>query len=140
MINIMKKQAFTLIEVMIVVIIMGLIASYALPKYTSVIEKMHAKNAQQTLLDLYGAQKRYKIDNGNYASDAGAMDLLDVEPKGSDQFYEPVVCDKIVDGKTIIAEISRASTNPGYTLQININAELTCINPVPPNICTKLGL
>ena len=71
----MKNKAFTLIEVLIVVLIIGILAAIAVPQYKKAVELAKTKNAWALLNSVYEAQQRYYLANGKYAAQ---FDMLDI--------------------------------------------------------------
>lgn len=69
----MKKQTgFNLIELMIVVVIIGVISSIAIPAYNDYIAKARRAQAQGALLELASAMERFFAENNTYCgSDNG---------------------------------------------------------------------
>ena len=64
----MKKQTgFTLIELMIVVLIVGILAAVAIPSYTAHIQKTQRVDGKQALAAMAAAQERFMIQNLRYA-------------------------------------------------------------------------
>jgi prepilin-type N-terminal cleavage/methylation domain-containing protein len=63
-----KAQGFTLIELLIVVVIIGILASIAIPKFASVKEKAYIAGMKSDLRNLVTAQESYFADNVTYAS------------------------------------------------------------------------
>ncbi|ACV27067.1 type IV pilin protein [Kangiella koreensis] len=61
-----KTKAFTLMEVMIVVAIVGILAAIAVPAYTEQIKKGKRNDAMQALLAASEAMERYKAANFSY--------------------------------------------------------------------------
>ena len=57
---------FTLIELLIVVIIMGFLASMAIPNFNKTMRKSREKQARAMLELAYDAQRMYRIDKGLY--------------------------------------------------------------------------
>jgi len=55
----MNCRAFTLMELMVVVIIVGVMALFAIPDYTKSVERAHRKDAEGNLLMIQAAQRVY---------------------------------------------------------------------------------
>ena len=62
-------KGFTLIELMIVVAVVALLASVALPAYTSQMEKSRRAEGQALLLEVMNAQEKYRNVNYTYTND-----------------------------------------------------------------------
>ena len=67
-----KQSGFTLIELMIVVVILGLLMAIAVPAYNDYITRAQRSAAQQFLLDVGQRQEQYLLDNRQYATLFGA--------------------------------------------------------------------
>jgi type IV pilus assembly protein PilE len=61
-----KKHGFTLIELMIVVVIVGILAAIAYPSYLSHVTKTRRTMAQSCLLELTQFMERYYTTNITY--------------------------------------------------------------------------
>lgn len=61
---------FTLMEVMIVVVIVGILASIALPSYRNQVIRGNRAAAQSMMMDLSNREQQYLIANRVYADDA----------------------------------------------------------------------
>lgn len=75
----MKKnqQGFSLIEIMVVVVILGILASIVVPKILSRPDEARIVKAKQDVLAIQNALDLYKLDNGFYPStDQGLIALV----------------------------------------------------------------
>jgi general secretion pathway protein G len=68
------KKAFSLMELMVVIIILGLLASFVLPSLTGKSEQAKSKIACIQMKSVGQALKMYKIDNSKYPD--GSLDDL----------------------------------------------------------------
>ena len=62
-------KGFTLIELMIVIVIMGIIAAIAFPSYEQYMRKSKRSEGHSVLLEVMRAQERYYTDELTYTSD-----------------------------------------------------------------------
>ena len=62
----MKRTGFTLIELMIVVVIIGLLASIAIPKFANTKEKAYIASMKSDLRNLVTAEEAYFADSTAY--------------------------------------------------------------------------
>lgn len=69
-----QKNGFTLIELMIVVVIIGILAAVAVPKFTEVSRSAKEAEAGPILKQLYTLQERYKQKYETYASDINDLE------------------------------------------------------------------
>ena len=63
-----ERQGFTLIELLIVVVIIGILAAIAIPKFTEVREKGFKAAMMADLKNLASQQELYHNDNYSYTS------------------------------------------------------------------------
>lgn len=79
----MKHQrGFTLIEMMVVVAIIGLLATLILPRVLGRQEQAQVEKAKADIQALSSAVKLYKLDNFNYPSTQQGLDALLHKPTG----------------------------------------------------------
>lgn len=64
----MHKKGFTLVELIIVIIIVGILGSLGINQYNRVIEKSRAAEARMILGTIRTAQAGYKLEHGEYAT------------------------------------------------------------------------
>ena len=75
------NRGFTLIELMVVVIILGILALYIGPKIMGEPEKAKRVKAKMDIATLETALKMYKLDNGVYPSTEQGLVALVEQPE-----------------------------------------------------------
>lgn len=72
-----KQTGFTLIEIMVVVVILGILAAIVVPKILSRPEQARIVKTKQDVLAIQDALALYKLDNGRYpTTDQGLAALV----------------------------------------------------------------
>ncbi len=74
--NNLRARGFTLVELMIIVAIVGILASIAYPSYREYARKSARAEARAALLDASSRQEQYFLDNKSYTA---ALDDLAVQ-------------------------------------------------------------
>ncbi|MHC4380184.1 MAG: type IV pilin protein [Planctomycetota bacterium] len=62
-----NRSGFSLVELAIVVVILGVLATFAVPRFMSSVEKAKAFESFSYLAQIESAQERYYSENGRYA-------------------------------------------------------------------------
>src|SRR3990167_7519970 len=75
-----KSQGFTLIEIMVVVVILGILASLIVPKIMSSPEKARIVKVKQDILCIQSALDLYKLDNAVYPTTDQGLQALVTKP------------------------------------------------------------
>ncbi len=138
------QKGFTLIELMIVVAIIGILASIAIPNFLKARDKAMYTKCVSALSGLKVAQEMYISDNGEYAADIKELAMYMIpgctDPDGDEEGCDLTTrlqsnCDKDTDITTII------TITDGVEYELNaLAADRThcaiCMNPsgyVPAN-------
>lgn len=125
-------RAFTFIELIFVLVVIGVLAGLAIPRFSHTIEKSRTAEAINILQTLRDAQEVYKLENnGVYTATIGS---LDVTIPASKNFVAPTTA-----AANPIASIQRNAGGYNYTLKIDSDGTVKCTGVTPANICARLG-
>ena len=80
-----KQSGFTLLEIMVVIVILGILASVVVPNLMGNKEKADKQKATSDIVALENALDMYKLDNSNYPSTDQGLEALVSEPNGAPQ-------------------------------------------------------
>ena len=80
-----KQSGFTLIEIMVVVVILGILAAAVVPKIMSRPEQARIEKAKHDIGSYETALDIYKLDNYKYPSTDQGLEALVSKPSGSPQ-------------------------------------------------------
>ena len=75
------SAGFSLVELTIVVVILGVLSMMAVPRYQTAIERAKAAEAFTYLSQIEGAQERHNARTGEYAKNAKQLDIKMDVPK-----------------------------------------------------------
>ena len=75
-----KSRGFTLLELMVVIVIIGVLAALIAPKILDRVVQAKITAAQSDISTLMNALKIYKLDNGRYPSSDQGLQALVAKP------------------------------------------------------------
>jgi type IV pilus assembly protein PilE len=86
-----RVRGFTLLEVMIVCVIVGVLAAIVLPSYQNQLRKSRRASAESHLMDIASRQQQYLLDNRQYAADLSSLGVT--TPIEVSTYYTINACD-----------------------------------------------
>jgi len=90
-----NRRGFTLIELMIVVVIIGILAALAIPKFMKVTGKAKVAEAKTILKEIFTLEKAHFNEHDYYVafSSGSACDAIGFDlPEGNSRFTYQVTC------------------------------------------------
>ena len=126
------KKGFTLIELLVVVLIIGILASIALPQYTKAVEKSRATEAVQLLGTLANAEWIFQMQNGTFTND---LSLLDIQLPGvsstttsttsTNNFAISILSTGTNNAGPVLASAYRADASDPYSIVVSVDSNGT---------------
>ena len=85
--NLRNRKGFTLIELMIVVVIIGILAAIAIPKFNNASARAKEKEADGILKQFYTLQQTYYAEHGVYADQVAELQTVGWETPAGLKHY-----------------------------------------------------
>jgi general secretion pathway protein G len=93
----LNRSAFTLIELLLVLVILGILAAIVVPKFVGRSEQAKIAAAKQEISTLAGALDLYEQDNGAYPSAEQGLAALRVAPGNATGWHGPYLNHDVVN-------------------------------------------
>lgn len=82
--NLLSREGFTLVELMIVVAIIGILAAVAIPNYQKYQARSRQTEARIGLGAIFAAEKGFQAEHGSYTA---CLNAAGYAPEGARQYY-----------------------------------------------------
>jgi type IV pilus assembly protein PilA len=127
-----SESGFTLVELLVVMLILGLLAAIAIPSFFNQRDKARDADAKEAVRTAETAMETYSVDhNGSYTG-ADAADLVDIEQTLT-EVSDPPAVDRLTatpnaagDGYTVTVESEVAGQDFSITRNNDGTTDLTC--------------
>jgi prepilin-type N-terminal cleavage/methylation domain-containing protein len=115
-----RHSGFTLVELAVVIVIIGVLAAFGVPRFIKSVEKSKATEAFEYLASVRTSQERYMAQNGQYAASVALLDIVAQAPK---YFDNPTTITVVAGGagapatwSLTLARVGPAAGYDGYTV------------------------
>src|SRR5919202_2056881 len=132
-----EESGFTLVELLVVMLILGLLAAIAIPAFFNQRDKARDASAKEAVRTAETAMETYSTDNDGSYSGADATDLRNIEQTLNDANLSavpepapvtPLAGDTADNSYTVEVSSDNAPNKFRITRHSNGTTELTCVN------------
>jgi len=88
-VSLQSESGFTLLELLVVMVILGLLVGYVAPKYFAQVGKSEVKTARAQIESLEKALDMYRLDIGHYPTTEQGLNALNLKPQNEPKWNGP---------------------------------------------------
>jgi type IV pilus assembly protein PilA len=125
-----SESGFTLVELLVVMLILGLLAAIAIPSFFNQRDKARDSDAKSSVRTAQTAIETYATDHGGSYNGAAPSDLTTIEPTLNDA---PGTITVLSDDTTYTVTVASANTPNTFSISRDGNAQTTYTCATPGN-------
>ena len=121
-----RRKAFTLVELLVVIVILSMLAAFAAPKLFQYVGKSKRDLAKPMLAFAENALERFALDCGRYPDDSEGLEALLVAPTGLEEKWRGPYLERSQLNDpwgTPIVYVAEGEINPGSFDLISLGAD-----------------
>jgi prepilin-type N-terminal cleavage/methylation domain-containing protein len=132
-----RRAGFTLVELAVVIVIIGVLAAFGVPRFIKSVEKSKATEAFEYLASIRTSQERYQAQYGTYATNVTDLDIVNSPPK----YFSVPTTFAVSSGGTALSNawsltLTRTGSSAGYGLYTVVFTE-TGFDTTTSTICVE---
>ena len=126
------RRGFTLVELAVVVVIIGVLAAFGVPRFLESVERSKASESFGYLSAVRSAQERYQAREGTYADDVTKLDI-DYAPL---KYFEKseITLDGEAGWEMTLTRLAGASGYGDYTVKFTHNGFDATNSTIPAKV------
>jgi type IV pilus assembly protein PilE len=119
------RKGFTLVELLIVVIVVAILATFAIPQYLKAVERAKEGKAKHAMSLIASGQKMYRAENDAYTAvaagghDAALGSYVELADVDADSDWSYATASAAADTFTITATRAAGGPNAGETIALD---------------------
>jgi prepilin-type N-terminal cleavage/methylation domain-containing protein len=139
------RKGFTLVELAVVIVIIGVLAAFGVPRFLKSVERTKASEAFAYLSAVRSAQERYIAKEGIYASNVSLLDIKQAAPKNFNDPTDVITSNVTTAGpkwKLTLTRTAATSSYGDYTVCFTHNgfaSESTILSTIASDISPLTG-
>lgn len=130
----MGKKGFSLLEIMVVVVIVGILAAIAIPSYTGYINRARRTDAVTALQNVALAEEKHRAEDGIYESEAHLIAAGFIRPATGNEYtpseYYDINITNLTDTTFTASAVGKGSQAGDVTFAINQDGTCGRLNGV----------
>ena len=134
-----NNKGFTLVELLVVVLIIGILAAMAMPAYFKAVERARAAEADTLIGTVVNSQQRYKMKTGKFAAKWSSLDVAPSNATASAAYCTKGAQPTLETGAVGYPSTSCGGQNAYYIVLVGTDATSGATNNTNGVIAYRVG-